>query len=258
MPKSAAAPPVELQPHNRQQLRSTLIWRREMEERAASRHWNGNLMRLSANLAAEMALQALRDHSFSAQPQDSVTKQAAAQCLRLLAQRPGERDPASIQPADPRLYEAAQKLKLLLETGKPNDPITDKVRQELHQAGNAIVNRVLERIGVSEDDLFPETALAGGGSATAKKVTIGGHQPWSRCRRPHERQPGKAGRYVVELPPHDTDAPAPRLRPAKPKTAQAKPDNRVFLCLPSYPNPGADDSGGGRGAPHPAEVRDLR
>ena len=156
MPKSAAAPPVELQPHNRQQLRSTLIWRREMEERAASRHWNGNLMRLSTNLTAETALQALRDHSFSAQPQDSGTKQAAAQCLRLLAQRPGERDPASIQPADPRLYEAAQKLKLLLETGKPNNPMTDEVRQELREAGNAILNRVMERIGLSEDDLFPE------------------------------------------------------------------------------------------------------
>ena len=124
--------------------------------RTAARHWNGSLIRLSANLAAEPALKALRDHSFSAKPQDYQSKQAATQCLRLLAQRPGERDPASIQPADPRLYEAAEKLKLLLETGKPNDPMTDEVRQELREAGNAIVNRVLERIGISEADLFPE------------------------------------------------------------------------------------------------------
>lgn len=148
--------PVELHLHNRQQLQSALIWRRELEERAATRHWNGNLMRLSANLAAETALQSLRDHSFSTQPQDSGTKQAAAQCLRLLAQRPGERDPASIQPADPLLYEAAEKLKLILETGKPNDPTTDEVQQELREAANNIVNRVLERIGLSEADLFPE------------------------------------------------------------------------------------------------------
>lgn len=84
-------PPVELQPYNRQQPQSALIWRRELEERAAARHWNGNLIRLSANRSAEPALQSLRDHSFSAKPQNSQLKQAAAQCLRLLAQRPGER-----------------------------------------------------------------------------------------------------------------------------------------------------------------------
>lgn len=156
MPKSAAAPAVELKPYDRQQLQSSLMWRREMEERAAARHWNGNLIRLSTNLAAETALKALRDHSLSAKPQDHQSKQAATQCLGLLAQRPGERDPASIQPADPRLYEAAEKLKRLLETGKPNDPMSEEVKQELREAGNDILNRVMERIGLSEDDLFPE------------------------------------------------------------------------------------------------------